>query len=111
METQRSSLNWDAKTVLAALFIIGYFVLVGALPMVLENVSQETREIVDGLLEPLKPVIGIIAFALWRNSRRDNLEAEANARAVENFTAQAIAAKPAAEPVAGEGADPWPDNK
>lgn len=73
--------NWDSKTVLAALFLIGYFGLILFLPGMLEDLDENGRDIVSDLVKPLGPVIGIIAFAIWRNSRRDNVEAEANANA------------------------------
>lgn len=71
--------NWDSKTVLAALFLAGYFALILFLPSMISGLDENARGVVDKLVDPLGPVIGIIAFAIWRNSQRDNIEAEANA--------------------------------
>lgn len=84
--------NWDAKTALAALFLLGYFALVYFLPPRLAGLSAEERDVIDTLLEPLGPVIGIIAFAIWRSSHADTLRAVAAGEALKSNAEAARAA-------------------
>lgn len=98
--------NWDSKTVLAGLFIGLYFALAWFLPGRLATMSPASQEIVNKLLDPLGPVIGIIAFALWRTSTADDVRsvAAADVGVTNAKTAQLAAHK--APPATGPAYDP-----
>ena len=99
--------NWDAKTALALAFFAGYFALIYlAMNTVM---TPEQTEIVRDLIGPLTPIVGIVGFAIWKNSRKDNLEAAANAEANVMHAQTAnraveVAANAEASPV---DRDPW----
>lgn len=98
--------SWDGKLVLASLFIVGYYALVGLLVLGSDDLPEVKANIVRDAMLTLGPPIGIIIGALFRTTgaeeRRDALRSTELTSAI--AAAPAIAASAAAAAPNGHAA-------